>query len=231
MRTLFPATARVELSLRLLLIALSLIAAAQNYLKADRVALAAAGLTVFLLLLPPLLGLLLRVRIPASFRLVYLGFILCAMYLGELQGFFYFFLWWDDFLHTASAMLVTYVGLLLFLVLNRDPELHRKVRPWFLPLAMLCFTIAFGAVWELFEYSSDRLLGVNMLKGRDSSVITGFYSYERALVNTMGDLALDALGALLVSLAAWLHFRRGGNSAFGLLIRDFAKENPRLFRS
>lgn len=232
MRKLTPTASQIELFARWLLIALSFFAAVQYYLLQDRVSLASAGLTVFLLFLPPLAGRLLRVSLPVSFRLVYLAFICAAMYLGEIHSFFYRFLWWDDMLHTASAMLVTYLGLLLLYLLNRDPEIDTKLKPGYIALLLLCSTMAFGAVWELFEFSADRLLGVNMLKGRDSTLPGSVYSYGNALLNTMQDLALDLLGAAVVAITAWFQLKRKKlkESWFGLLLRQFIGENQRLFQ-
>ncbi len=223
----------LELAMRWIIIALCAVAAAKYLREGDRVSLAAAGLTVFLLLLPPLLARLLRVFMPISFRLVWWAFIFAAMYLGELHSFFYRFLWWDDMLHTASAMLVTYGGLILLFLLNRDPQIDSKLRPGYIALILVCFTLAFGAAWELFEFSADRLLGVNMLKGRDSTLANSVYDMGRALVNTMQDLALDLLGAILVAITAWWLLRAGKlrSSAFGVPLRQFIEANPNLFRA
>jgi len=219
----------LELAMRWIIIALCAVAAAKYLREGDRVSLAAAGLTVFLLLLPPLLARLLRVFMPISFRLVWWAFIFAAMYLGELHSFFYRFLWWDDMLHSASAMMVSYIGLILIFVLNKDKNMDQKLAPGFVALFVFCFTMAFGALWELFEFSCDQLLGVNMLKGRDSTLAGSVYSFERALVNTMQDFSLDAFGALGIALLAYYHIwkKKLTASAFGIFLRQLVEENPR----
>jgi hypothetical protein len=91
----------------------------------------------------------------------------------------------------------------------------------------LLFTMGFGALWELLEFGADQLLGVNMLKGRDSTLPGSVYDYGRALINTMQDLVLDAVGALIVAIGAWFSLAREGrfSKAFGYLIEQFIIAN------
>lgn len=221
-----------ELTLRWIFTLLSVWAGFGFYRSGDKVSLASAVLSALLFQMAPVIGAVLRVRIPVSFRYIWFVFILAAMYLGEIHSFFYRFLWWDDMLHTCTAMLVAYVALLVILASTRDNAGQIAARPMFLFFSVLAFTMAFGAVWELFEFSADQLLGVNMLKGRDSTLPGSVYDYGRALINTMQDLGLDLLGAMVVALSASLHLRRGKllTSAFGAPLRQFRHANPRFFR-
>lgn len=218
----------LEAGLRHLVTLLSLWAAYRYWMQADSVSLASALLSAMLLQLARPVELLLGIKLPVSWRLVYLGFIIAAMYLGEIHAFFYRFLWWDDFLHTCSAMLVTYVALLAFRLLYGQDLGKSGIRPILPAVAVFCLTVAFGALWELLEFSADQLLGVNMLKGRDSTLPGSIYDYGRALINTMQDLALDALGAFLVALGAWIQIRSDGrfSKAYGYLIDQYLAHNP-----
>ncbi len=221
----------IELILRWLFTLLSVWAGIGFYRSGDKVSLASAALSVLLFLMPPVIGKVLRLQIPVAFRYIWFVFILAAMYLGEIHSFFYRFLWWDDMLHTCTAMLVAYTAMLVILSSTRDNSGQIAVRPLFLFFSVLAFTMAFGAVWELFEFSADQLLGVNMLKGRDSTLPGSIYDYGRALINTMQDLSLDLLGAMVVALLASLNLRRGTllSSVFGLPLRQFRQANPRFF--
>jgi hypothetical protein len=222
----------LELFLRWVFTLLSLWACVVFYRSGDRVSVASAALSALLFQLAPLIGKMLRITVPVSFRWIWFVFILAAMYLGEIHSFFYRFLWWDDMLHTCTAMLVAYIALLIVLISTRARDGSIDARPLFTAFAVLAFTMAFGAVWELFEFSADQLLGVNMLKGRDSTLPGSVYDYGRALINTMQDLAVDLLGAFIVALTAFLHLRRGKllTSVFGLPLKQFRQANPRFFR-
>ncbi len=220
----------IETTLRWMITLLSLWAAYQYYVTHDQVGLASALLSAGLIQLARPLQWLLRIKLPVSWRLVYLGFIIAAMYLGEIHSFFYRFLWWDDFLHTCSAMLISYVAFLGFRLLYGQDIRSSGIRPILPAVCVFFFTVGFGTLWELLEFGADQLLGVNMLKGRDSTIPGSIYSFERALVNTMQDLILDALGALAVAYGAWLQMRSDSafSRNFGYLITDFLKVNPKL---
>jgi len=217
----------LETLVRWLLTLLSLWAAYRFYLGGDSVSLASALLCAGLLQLARPVELLLGIKLPSSWRWVYLTFIFASMYLGEIHSFFYLFLWWDDMLHTCSAIMITYVALLLFRLLHGQDLKASGINPN-LPVArVFCFTLAFSVLWELLEFSADQLLGVNMLKGRDSTIPGSVYEYKRALVNTMQDLAEGALGACLVAMGTWFHLRYRGrfSQIFGFLIKDYLECN------
>ncbi len=231
MRGLKLTAVRIEISLRYLFILLSIIAGVQYYLQENMVRVVSSLLTIFLFMLPTLVQKLMRFTLPATYRIVFLVFIIAAMYLGELHNFFYRFAWWDDWIHTASAMLITYIGLLLFYVLSRDKDIHLKISPLLLAMFCFCFTMAFGAIWELFEFSVDKLLGLNLQKGRATTDMTSYFDGARALFNTMQDLAVSAFGALIVATLSYYSFHRRGkeDSSFLQLIKQFIQENPSLF--
>lgn len=223
-------TAQVELVARWLFVLFSVWAGVNYYLQGNIIRVLSAILSVALFILFPLLGRLLRLRLPLSFKVIWLAFIFVSMYLGELHNFFYRFSWWDELIHSVSAMLLTYVGLLIIYILSRDPLVHQRLGPLLMFLAMIWFTMSFGAVWELFEFSVDSLLGLNLLKGCATIDMNGIYDYQRALINTMGNLFMDLCGAVLVALAAFLHFRGGARSFFGRPLERFIEDNPSLFK-
>ncbi|MDD4223856.1 MAG: hypothetical protein PHD87_04655 [Candidatus Cloacimonetes bacterium] len=221
---------RIELLARWLLVLLSVWAGVNYFLQGNMVRVLSAVLTVVLFLLFPLLGKLFKISLPLPFKVIWLLFIGASMYLGELHNFFYRFAWWDELIHSGSAMLLTYAGLLLLYVLSRDQRIHLRLGPLLTALAMIWFTLSFGAVWELFEFGVDQVMGLNLLKGRAGTDMSGVYDFQRALLNTMGDLGMDLAGALIVAVAAFFHFRGGGRSFFGRPLELFIKNNPSRFR-
>ena len=201
--------ARSDLLVRWLLILLCVWSGVGYYLEGNQVRVLSSVLSIALFLLFPLLGKLFRILLPLPFKVIWLVFIGASMYLGELHNFFYRFAWWDELIHSGSAMLLTYAGLLLLHLLSRDPRIHLRLGPLLTALAMVWFTLSFGVVWELFEFGVDQLTGLNLLKGRATTDMAGTYDFQRALVNTMGDLAMDLTGALMVAVPAFFHYRDG----------------------
>ncbi len=222
---------RIERLLRGLFILLSLVALGDNVIRGDWVTVASAVLTVLFLQLPPLVEKLLKIKLPLSFRWTYLAFIVASMYLGELHSFFYRVPVWDIILHTASAMGLAYITFILAFTLNRRRDLGRVLSPLFVALFVFSLPVALGAVWELFEYAADRVLGVNMIKAIAPGDHTRFYDYRRGFLNSLHDLLMDSAGAFAVAAGVYLYLRRAGKylSFFGLPLKQFIRDNPSLF--
>jgi uncharacterized membrane protein YjdF len=173
-------------------------------------------------LAPVLLGERLPVHIPAEFQLLALLFSFAALFLGEMQSYYYRFWWWDILLHAASSLLLGIVGFLLVYVLNENRRAQLHMRPRFIALFAFTFALGVGALWEIFEFAMDRLFGVTMQKP--------MLGDPSGLTDTMWDLIVDTLGAMLISVLGWWYMHHGNESFIELWIKKFIASNPRLFR-
>ena len=162
------------------------------------------GLVV--MFLPALLEKHLRITVPNYIYVMYFIFLYCAIYLGEVRSFFYVMPQWDTFLHGFSAMMLGSLGFSLVSILNDSKRTHVQLSPLFVGLFAFCFAIAMGALWEIYEFSFDGLLGMNMQKFRleDGTLLIG----HEALRDTMEDIITDALGALIVSVVGALTMKK-----------------------
>ena len=164
----------------------------------------------------------LSVRIPYEFQLMALVFVFAALFLGEIRNYYDRFWWWDIALHTASGFLLGIFGFLLVYLLNESKTVALQMLPRFVALFAFLFAVAVGAVWEIFEYSMDRLFGMQMQKpmlGDDSG-----------LTDTMWDLIVDTFGALSISLLGWWQMVSRRRSFIDDWIQKFIDQNPRLFQ-
>lgn len=162
------------------------------------------GLVV--MFLPALLEKHLRITVPNYIYVMYFIFLYCAIYLGEVRSFFYVIPQWDTFLHGFSAMMLGSLGFSLVSILNDSKRTHVQLSPLFVGLFAFCFAIAMGALWEIYEFSFDGLLSMNMQKFRleDGTLLIG----HEALRDTMEDIITDALGALIVSVVGALTMKK-----------------------
>jgi len=170
---------------------------------------------LILTLLPTMLGKRLRVEIPPEFELITIVFIFAAMFLGEIRGYYQRFWWWDVVLHTTSGGLLGILGVLLIYLLNESPRVGLNMKPGFVALFAFTFALAIGALWEIFEFAMDSLFGLNMQKS--------------GLVDTMWDLIVDAIGAIVIAAAGYVYMKRGNESFIDRLVDKFIDANPRLF--
>ena len=176
--------------------------------------LAMSFFTLALTFVPPLIEDRYDIHLPVEFEIAAVLFIFASLFLGEVQGYYTVYPWWDMVLHSGSALALGFVGFGILYILDQTSKI--KAKPGVLALFAFAFAVAIGAVWEIFEFAMDQLFGLNMQKS--------------GLVDTMWDLIVDSLGALIAAVAGYFYLKRGRTLVFSGMIERFVKENPRLFR-
>ena len=163
-------------------------------------------LTLVLLLLPSILERKLGVRLPAGLEITVVVFIFAAEILGEIACFYVTVPFWDKALHTTSGFIYAAVG----------------------------YSMTIGALWEIFEFSVDNLFHKDMQKDTVIQQITsvaldptnrnipitisniqdvvvngeslGLGGYlDIGLYDTMGDLIVNLIGAVVFSVIGYFH--------------------------
>lgn len=178
---------------------------------------------IMLSLYPLFLARHFQVLIPAEFQLLTIAFVFAAVFLGEVHGYYTRFWWWDIVLHTSSGFLLGIIGFLLVYVLNESERVDLHMRPGFVAFFAFLFAIGAGTLWEIFEFSMDSLLGMNMQKP--------MFGDHSGLTDTMWDLIVDAIGALVISVLGYGYLKTTDDSSFlERMIQRFIHSNPRLFK-
>lgn len=148
-----------------------------------------------------------RIEIPNPIQITYFIFLFCAIYLGEVRNFYFRIPYWDVILHGFSAAMLGALGFILVDYLSGVERLNLKLSPFFVSFFAFCFSVTIGAIWEVYEFLADGLLGTNMQKfiTAEGRVLRG----RAALTDTMEDLIVDMLGTLVVvGLGYWMLRRR-----------------------
>lgn len=167
----------------------------------------------FFTILPAIFSHRFSIRLPLSFLAAISLFVFGTLFLGEVFDFYNRFWWWDVMLHGASAVGLGIIGFLfLFYLFEGD---RYAAPPWALAFLGFCFAMAMGVLWEIFEFSMDQVFGLNMQKS--------------GLVDTMTDLIVDAVGALIGAFSGffWLKGQTMGPMA---MIEQFVTLNRRGFQ-
>lgn len=163
----------------------------------------------------------LAVEIPAEFHIAAVVFIFASLYLGEVQSFYQRFWWWDMVLHASAGLLMGIVGFLLVYLLNESKRVELHMTPVFISVFAGLFAVAIGTFWEIFEFSMDQLFGTNMQKP--------MLGDPSGLTDTMWDMIVNALGALIISSMGWWYLKRKQLFFVKEWIRAFIRKNPRMF--
>lgn len=167
--------------------------------------------------LPVLLGNRFQVKIPYEFESLAVIFVYLSLFLGEVQGFYVRYWWWDLVLHAGSGFLLGILGFLLVYVMNEKQDVELDLHPKFIAFFAFLFAMGMGAIWEIFEFAMDQLFGMNMQKS--------------GLQDTMWDLIVDAIGAFIISVLGWGFLQTKDRDSFlEQWIDNFVEKNPHLFR-
>ena len=168
-------------------------------------------LGIFVIHVPSLLAKKLRFVFPPFLYSLYIVFLYCAIFLGEVRSFYYAVPYWDNILHCMSSVMSGIFGFMMISILNRGRGATTRLSPVFTALFAFCFSVMVGAVWEIYEFSFDSILGLNMQKARleDGTPLIG----NAALTDTMKDLIIDALAALAVAVVGLVNNLRKSKAA------------------
>lgn len=163
-------------------------------------------LGIIVIHIPSILAHKFKFEIPFFLYIAYIIFLYCSIFLGEAQSFYYKIPHWDTILHAMSSLMLGFFGFMFITILNRDEHTLMKLSPFFVSLFAFCFAVTVGAIWEIYEFTLDGLMGFNMQKHSlaDGTPLEG----HLALADTMKDIIIDALGALAASVMGYIGLKK-----------------------
>lgn len=211
-------------------------------------------LTLALFLVPSFLQRSLNLEFPSTLQIIILLHIFAAEILGELSAYYIQFRHWDTVLHTVWGFLCAAVGYSLVDILNEDNNFHFKLSPLYLAIVSFCFSMTIGVIWEFFEFGMDRFFLFDMQKDTVLSQIStvtldqtrsnipilvsgiesvtvngqdlGLGGYlDIGLYDTMEDLLVNFLGALVFSVIGYFSSKKESRSGFAFHFIPRLKEN------
>lgn len=176
--------------------ALALVAAGIYLTRGDLPSAVYSALIFFLIILPSILRDQYRFFLPFTLDLALGAFVFLTVLLGSVSGFYEQFAYWDVVLHFQSGLLLGVFGFSLVFTLNEHKRKHLSLSPGFVSLFAVCFSAMVSVVWEIYEYAADSWWDLGM--------------QESGLPDTMGDLTLNLVGAIIVAALGyvWMHRRR-----------------------
>lgn len=163
-------------------------------------------LGIFALVVPNIILERKKIQIPTNIYILYMVFLYCAIFLGEVRNFYYRIPHWDTILHTFSGIMIGALGFSFVSIFNKSENLHLKLTPFFVAFFSFMFAVTLGVVWEIYEFVFDGLLDLNMQKFYDvtnSVMLCG----RNALEDTMNDLIVDMIGAFIVSVIGYISLK------------------------
>lgn len=162
-------------------------------------------LGIIVIHLPAIISKKLKFEIPYILYFIYIIFLYCAIFLGEVRSFYYVIPFWDDILHCMSSVMTGLFGFMTAAILNRDTKTRMSLSPFFLALFAFCFSVTVGSIWEIYEFAADEFMGLNMQKFmlKDGTLLIG----HEALTDTMNDIIIDCLGAFFATVTGYFSIK------------------------
>ncbi len=155
--------------------------------------------------IPSLLQRKLNFVIPSNMMVLYTLFLYGAIFLGEVMAFYYKVPHWDTFLHALSGAMLGALGFSVITFLNKTDGIPINMSPLFVAFFAFCFAMTMGMLWEIYEFTVDYFFGTNMQKFalEGGAGLVG----QAALKDTMKDLIVDTIGALIMSIGGYLSIK------------------------
>lgn len=98
--------------------------------------------------------------------------------------------WWDHLTHATSASIIAAIGYILVRAIDAHHDEIVLPRRFFV-VFVVSFVLAFGVLWELFEYGLDVLAATTGIE---------MPLAQHGLDDTVKDLVFNSIGALIVGL-------------------------------
>ena len=198
------------------------------------------ALTLLLFLVPSFFEKRLHIDVPNTLEVIILLFIFSAEILGEIQEYYLIFPFWDTALHTINGFLMAAIGIAMVDILNRSEKFKVRLSPVFVALVAFCFSMTIGVLWEFFEYGMDLFFHMDMQKDTILSAVTSILLnaegknapvtvpvksivvngetwagyIDVGLHDTMKDLFVNFIGAVIFSVIGMLYIRGRGKGKF-----------------
>jgi|TARA_B100002003_G_scaffold63752_1_gene59076 hypothetical protein len=165
-------------------------------------------IALFITFIPWILKILFNIKIPSSLEIISLMFIYGLLISGEIKG-LYLDIWWGDILMTFTASIALgFIGLSVVHVLYKEEKI--SFNSIFASILIFSFAVSIGVLWELFEFTLDTLIKSNLQKG---------------LTDTMQDLSVTVLGALIVSVAGAIYIKKGDGIFVSAFLTKIIEKN------
>ena len=96
-------------------------------------------------------------------------------------------------------------------IICTEPASVTLVSARYRPVFCVSFSLAAGALWEIFEFLMDTTFGFNMQKS--------------GLVDTMTDLMIDFFGACVVGIGVYRYLEKDEDGLVKILVNRFIRYN------
>ena len=165
-----------------------------------------------------------NIHLPHILEIVIVIFIFAGIFLSVRFELYYHVFWWDDVLHTLSGIIIGFLGFIIIYKINGKYSMD--ISPLLVAVFAFTFAMTMGVIWEIFEFALDVFFGTTMQSWdlpHDTTLI-GRSFQGSGLRDTMSDLIVNSLGALLTSVICYFLYKREKKKTLALMQEIFPDE-------
>lgn len=144
-----------------------------------------------------------KIKINEGINFIYILFIFMAHFLGVTCELYNKIYWFDKFTHFLSGIVSGFAAIFILVKLKKNKNLFFDI------LFIISFSMMIAGIWEIFEYLSSYYFHLDPQR----VALTG-------VSDTMGDMIVAFLGAILVSISYYFEHKDNYN----LLVKSFIKQ-------
>jgi hypothetical protein len=139
-----------------------------------------------------------KVHIVVPWEITFLIALALFLHIGGYSYHWYLDLYpyYDKFTHLVSSMTIALLGFLAVLIIMRVSN-GLEFERWHIFFFIVIFTLAFGAIWEIWEFTLDTLAGAYLTK-----------PLQHSNTDTMIDLITDFFGGMIIAILGTFYLKK-----------------------
>ena len=170
--------------------------------------------TTIVILIPWVVESRYKIDIPDYLEVILLSMLFISVVLGFLHDYYVNVKGFDKFTHILSGVTLSIVAFQSLYVFNKSKKIALKLEPFIMSVFAYTFSITLLVVWEFYEFFADTIAynldnntSRNMQRYQwiNESLV---FPQDYGLYDTMIDLSVGAVGALVVVVIGYLLVRK-----------------------
>jgi len=162
-----------------------------------------------------------NIHIPDILETIIIIFIYASMFLSVLFNLYDDVFWWDVVLHTASGVILGFIGFLAIYKINRKHSMN--ISPLLVSTFAFTFAVTMGVIFEIYEFVMDIIFGTDMqsLDLPATTIEIGRAFQGIGLRDTMSDLIFDTICALSIAVICFFLYKKDKKKTLKLMHEVF----------
>jgi len=154
------------------------------------------------------------IDIPDFLEVILLTMLFVAIFLGFMNDYYVNVKGFDKFTHALSGITISVTAFQTLYIFNISNKNTFRIGPFVMSLFAYTFAITLLVIWEFYEFFSDTIsFNIDNASGRNMQRYQWindslYFPQDYGLYDTMTDLWVGALGALVVVIVGYLLIRK-----------------------